>query len=50
MMILFRMADKPKRESCRNCAKRNECQRKKVAIWCIWYKPENYDNKSEREK
>lgn len=32
------MADVPKGQSCKNCAKKNECERKKVAIWCIWYK------------
>lgn len=32
------MADVPKGQSCKNCVKKNECERKKVAIWCIWYK------------
>lgn len=34
------MADVPKGQSCKNCTERNECKRKEVAIWCIWYKPQ----------
>ena len=33
------MVDKPKGQSCKNCAKQKESERQKYAIWCIFYKP-----------
>lgn len=33
------MAEVPKGQSCKNCAKKADCERRKYAIWCIWYKP-----------
>ena len=38
------MADVPKGQSCKNCAKKDECKRKKIAVWCIWYKPKNIED------
>lgn len=38
------MAQVPKGQSCKNCARRKECETRKVAVWCVWYKPDTGKN------